>query len=153
MITLPPEYSDTALSAIDADYPEYMEFLRAKIGFAPSMGFPCSEDEVNPLLLPHQRACVAWAVEGGRRALFESFGLGKTVQQLEILRLVLKKAKEAGRSRTNRGLNVLPLGVRQEFMRDAASEYQQGRYIYWLDDTHWNAEGIEIAARAIARNK
>jgi len=38
-------------------------------------------------------------------------------------------------------------------MRDAASEYQRGRYIYWLDDTHWNAEGIEIAASAIARNK
>jgi hypothetical protein len=37
-------------------------------------------------------------------------------------------------------------------MRDAASD-NQGRYIYSLDDTHWNAEGMEIAARAIARNK
>jgi hypothetical protein len=45
------------------------------------------------------------------------------------------------------------INLTEEFMRDAASEYQQGRYIYWLDDTHWNAEGIEIAARAIIGNR
>src|SRR5262249_41659919 len=53
------------------------------------------------------------AIRGGRRALFEWFGLGKTVQQLELMRLVL--AHKGGR-----GLIVCPLGVRQEFTRDAA---------------------------------
>jgi DNA modification methylase len=130
-ILLSPEYTDTVSSAIDAEYPEYMEFLREKIGFAPSMGFPCDESEVNPILLPHQRACVAWAVEGGRRALFESFGLGKTVQQLEVVRLVLKKAKAAGKSKTGRGLIVLPLGVRQEFVRDAAMLGIPVRFVRW----------------------
>jgi hypothetical protein len=45
------------------------------------------------------------------------------------------------------------INLTDEFMHDAASEFQHGRYIYWLDDTHWNSEGIEIAARAIMRNR
>lgn len=92
----------------------YRAFLAAKAAVAVGVGFPCEPAEVHPLLKPHQRACVAWAVRGGRRALFEAFGLGKTLQQLEILRLIL--AKSGG----GRGLIVLPLGVRQEFKRDAA---------------------------------
>lgn len=98
----------------------YHEFLKAKIGFAPASGFPCEEGDVNPILFPHQRAGVVWAVQGGRRLLGEAFGLGKTMQQLEIERLVLLKAKQAGTSRTDRGLIVCPLGVRQEFFHDAA---------------------------------
>jgi len=56
---------------------------------------------------------VVWAVRGGRRAIFASFGLGKTLMQLEAVRLILAKL---GRGR---GLIVCPLGVRQEFARDA----------------------------------
>jgi hypothetical protein len=33
------------------------------------------------------------------------------------------------------------------------ARFQQGRYIYWLDDTHWNAEEIQIAANAIVRTR
>ncbi len=95
----------------------YEAFLRAKINLTASHGVRCDENEVNPILLPHQRACVAWAVQGGRRALFEAFGLGKSVQQLEVVRLTLDKQAQPG---PNRGLIVLPLGVRQEFLRDAA---------------------------------
>lgn len=91
----------------------YRAFLEAKAAISPSFGLPCSVDEVNPILKPHQAACVAWAVQGGRRGLFEAFGLGKSVQQLEIERLILSKL---GRGR---GLIVAPLGVRQEFKRDA----------------------------------
>jgi hypothetical protein len=32
----------------------------------------------------------------------------------------------------------------------AAAELAAGRYIYFLDDTHWNAAGIGVAARVIA---
>jgi SGNH hydrolase-like domain, acetyltransferase AlgX len=49
------------------------------------------------------------------------------------------------------GIPVINLTA--EFTRDAVSEFRQGRYIYWLDDTHWNAEGIKIAASAIVRNR
>lgn len=92
---------------------EYWDFLRAKTPPRVSAGFEVEDSEIHPLLLPHQRDCVRWAVRGGRRALFEAFGLGKTMQQLEILRLVL--AKSGGR----RALIIAPLGVRQEFRRDA----------------------------------
>lgn len=93
---------------------QYRAFLAAKADLAPSTGLDCDPSEVHPLLKPHQRMAVAWAVRGGRRALFEAFGLGKTMQQLEIVRLIL--AKLGG----GRGLIMLPLGVRQEFRRDAA---------------------------------
>ena len=90
----------------------YDEFLRAKAAVAPATGRKTRPDDVHPILKPHQRAIVQWAVAGGRRAIFASFGLGKSVMQLEALRLTLD-----GRGR---GLIVCPLGVRQEFMRDAA---------------------------------
>src|SRR5262249_18410732 len=53
-------------------------------------------------------------VHGGRRALFMSFGLHKTVTQIEIMRLIGER---------DPGLRciVLPLGVKQEFARDAAT--------------------------------
>lgn len=96
----------------------YEDFLAAKVPPAPVLGLPCALDDVATHLTDgrplkeHQRACIAWAVRGGRRALFEKFGLGKSVQQLEILRIIT--ARTGGR-----GLIVAPLGVRQEFRRDA----------------------------------
>ena len=91
---------------------EYIEFLKSKIDIAPKTGIEISEEDVNPILKPHQRDAVIWAVRGGRRALFESFGLGKTVQALEWCNIITRK--EGGQA-----LIVLPLGVKQEFKRDA----------------------------------
>jgi len=91
----------------------YDDFLRAKVLSTPDMGITVEESEINPILKPHQRAIVRWACKRGRAAIFASFGLGKTVCQLEILRLLLQHL--GGRS-----LIVAPLGVRLEFMRDAA---------------------------------
>jgi DNA methylase len=91
----------------------YREFLAAKAQLATASGLEVDPGEIHPILKPHQRDAVVWAVRGGRRAIFAAFGLGKTLIQLEILRLVLGKL---GRGR---GLIVLPLGVRQEFSRDA----------------------------------
>ena len=93
---------------------EYLDFLRSKIVAAPISGFAVRPSQVNPALKPHQRDAVVWACRGGRRALFESFGLGKTVQELEYCRLVLDHG-EVGKA-----LIVLPLGVRQEFYHDAS---------------------------------
>lgn len=107
---------------------EYRAFLARKVAVAPSLGFDdVTEDEVNPILKSHQRVAVAWAVKGGRRALFESFGLGKSVQQLEILRLILKRAP-------GRGLIVCPLGVRAEFIRDAAMLGTPVRFIRRIEE-------------------
>lgn len=90
----------------------YTEFLHSKIEVAPVSGFEVRPEDINPALKPHQRDAVMWAVKGGRRALFESFGLGKTVQELEWCRLVQEHERAPV-------LIVLPLGVRQEFSRDA----------------------------------
>lgn len=90
----------------------YLDFLRTKIEVAPVSGFEVEDSEIHPALKPHQKDAVKWALHGGRRALFESFGLGKTVQELEFCRQVLRH--EGGRA-----LIVLPLGVRQEFKHDA----------------------------------
>lgn len=90
----------------------YDDFLNHKVCTAPESGFDVTDEEINAKLKPHQREAVKWACKGGRRALFESFGLGKTVQELEFCRLVIKH--EGGRA-----LLVLPLGVRQEFTHDA----------------------------------
>ena len=90
----------------------YNDFLKSKVIVAPESGFDAEPSEVNPALKPHQRDAVLWSCKGGRRALFESFGLGKTAQELEWCRMVVKHIG-------GRALIVLPLGVRQEFTRDA----------------------------------
>lgn len=91
---------------------DYDSFLTDKIRMAPEGGFIVDEAELNPILLPHHKAIIIWACAGGRRAIFAAFGLGKTVIQIELMRIVL--ARFGGR-----GLIVIPLGVRQEFRRDA----------------------------------
>ncbi|KKW94181.1 DNA methylase N-4 [Sphingobium chungbukense] len=108
-----------ASSASDALHPDYLAFLEAKIPLALPAGFPCDLDEVPTHLSDgrpmkeHVRHIVRWAVEGGRRALFESFGLHKTMQQLLIGSIICRKANCWG-------IIILPLNVRREFIRDAA---------------------------------
>ena len=58
----------------------------------------------------HNKLMVKWMVEGGRKACFASFGLHKTVTQLEAIRCTLLNTG-------GRGLIICPLGVRQEFVR------------------------------------
>jgi hypothetical protein len=68
--------------------PSYAEFLRAKATVASNDGFPVDVADISPVLHPHQRDIVEWAVRGGRRAIFAAFGIGKSVIQLETVRLV-----------------------------------------------------------------
>jgi DNA modification methylase len=94
------------------DINKYEAFLRNKVRFAESSGFLCDLSEINPALKPHNKLMVKWLVEGGRRACFASFGLHKTVTQLEVVRLTLKHTG-------GRALIIAPLNVRLEFRRDA----------------------------------
>ena len=91
---------------------DYRTFLEAKAP-VPSLDgrTDVTAGDVHPMLFPHQRAIVEWAVKGGRRAIFAAFGLGKSVMQLETLRLVTPADKRA--------LIICPLGVRAEFRHDA----------------------------------
>lgn len=115
---------------------EYIDFLKSKIAEAPVSGFQIDPESINPGLMPHQRDAVMWALRGGRRALFESFGLGKTVQELEF-------CHQAVRHEGGKALIVLPLGVRQEFTGDAVRVlgYAPPEYITKMDDlAHTDAE-------------
>lgn len=92
----------------------YRVFLERKVCAAPSYGFGIAATDVSRYLLQHQDPIVRWMVQGGRRGLFASFGLGKSVMQLEAVRICAEHERD-------RGLIVVPLGVRQEFMRDAVN--------------------------------
>lgn len=94
---------------------EYQDFLKQKIKVASNQGFDISLDDINPLLKPHNKLMVKWMVEGGKRACFASFGLHKTVTQLEAVRCILEKAS------ATKGLIVCPLNVMQEFKADSAN--------------------------------
>ncbi len=89
----------------------YQEFLETKISLAPKTGFELDPARLHPLLKPHQRDVVAWNCLGGCRADFLSFGLGKTIIQLETCRQVLNE-------KGGLALIVCPLGVKHEFVRD-----------------------------------
>jgi DNA modification methylase len=121
---------------LDHSFPaaEYADFLLAKQVTAPNKGDVIPRDAVNSMLKPHQVDAVAWAVRKGCAAIFASFGLGKTFMQLEIVRLALPVG--------GRGLIVLPLGVRQEFTRDAAKLGIAVRFIRRTEEV--NEPGIYL---------
>lgn len=108
---------------------DYLEFLKSKIELAPESGFEVSADEINPALKPHQKDAVIWACRGGCRALFEAFGLGKTVQEIEFCYQVI-------RHKGGKALIVLPLGVKQEFTRDAVEVlgYDKPEYVRTMEE-------------------
>lgn len=109
------------------DHAGYLAFLQGKFRFGAEHGFTVARSAVNQMLKPHQQDLVVWACRKGRAALFAAFGLGKSFMQLEVLRLVLA---EAG----GRALIVLPLGVRQEFIRDAAKLGIPVRFVRRTED-------------------
>ena len=88
----------------------YSEFLRSKIPM-PSMDGFVPDTQCPEWFKPHQVDCCHWAIQKGRAALFESFGLGKTCQQLQLAKWVHEKTG-------GKFLIIAPLGVRQEFTRN-----------------------------------
>jgi len=85
----------------------YIDFLLGKVPQAEVSGFdppsPCHHS-----LFPHQMDICEWAIRGGRRAIFASFGLGKTRMHLQLAKWVCEKTNGSF-------LIICPLGVRQEF--------------------------------------
>ena len=114
----------------------YEEFLKQKAIISPvGTGLNVSDDEISPILKPHQRAVVKWAISLGRAGIFLAFGLGKTIIQLEIIRIILNHVG-------GRGLIILPLGVRQEFFHDAGMLGVQVSFIRRIGEA--GAEGIYL---------
>lgn len=114
---------------------DYLDFLRAKADFETDYGQPVPATAVNPKLKDHQRDIVRWAVQGGRRAIFAAFGMGKTFMQLETLRLTLVHAG-------GRALLIAPLGVRGDIIRDGRKLDIEVTFIRSADQI--NGDGIYL---------
>lgn len=93
---------------------EYYRFLGTKIATAKDFGFVIERSEISECLKPHQKDAVMFNILGGRRANFLQFGLGKTLIQIETLRILLK-------AKSGKALIICPLGVKQEFFQDAGN--------------------------------
>lgn len=91
---------------------EYIEFLKNKMAISHDTGFEIKDEDLTPMLYPHVKDTVKWAIKGGCRAIFSSFGMQKTVTQLEIIRIILKH-------KGGKGLIVCPKRVVVEFVSQA----------------------------------
>jgi len=89
----------------------YQDFLKNKVVIAEKFGIKTDSLELSEMLFPHQKDIVSFCLEGGRRAIFASFGLGKTFMQLELARQIIQLTGKPF-------LIVCPLGVVGEFKRD-----------------------------------
>jgi DNA modification methylase len=105
---------------------DYEDFLHKKIVAAKSYGTTDLKSPISEKLLPHQRDIVEWAIKGGRRAVFASFGLGKTMMQLEIAKLVIEITGKPF-------LIGMPLGVIGEFKDDLSFLYPDMTLKYITD--------------------
>jgi hypothetical protein len=99
----------------EAEPMAYLDFVKAKIARAVDEGLPVAANNIHPALKPFNRDIVAWAIAGGRRAIFARFGLHKTIMQLELGRLVRRQLD-------GMQLQIAPLNVILEgtFAEDAA---------------------------------
>jgi len=84
--------ADTAHAPILPGADDYEAFLRAKAALAPLAGFEVADGEINPLLLPHQRAIVRWACRPGFRQI--------------NLATALKQARMGAKAGVQRGLSA-----------------------------------------------
>ncbi len=114
----------------------YEDFLAAKSAHVDDVGH-LGELALNPILKPHQRDVSAWAIAGGRRGIFADFGLGKTLIQVQI---AIALIAEYGGS----WLTVCPLGVRQEFTRDA-------RELFGVEPVYVRSNDEHAAAVAVGQ--
>lgn len=106
---------------------EYIEFLKNKVVISEDFGFDCEENKISQKLKSHQKDICLWTLKGGRRAIFASFGLGKTFMQLEIAKQCINKENKPF-------LIVCPLAVSGEFKRDNR-KLKTGFEITYITDT------------------
>ncbi len=92
---------------------DYQAFLETKRERVAAVGFDVVPDEINGHLFRWQAEIVRWALQRGRAALFEDCGLGKTAQQLEWARHVVRHTRRAV-------LILAPLAVSDQTVREGA---------------------------------
>jgi hypothetical protein len=90
---------------------DYQAFLSCKVATDVERGYQ-GGIRLNSALKGHQAAIAEWAIRGGNRAIFADFGLGKTIIQLQVVTALVEGLGCDA-------LIICPLGVKQEFQRDA----------------------------------
>lgn len=98
----------------------YGDFLQSKRLDVANRGFEIDPATIHPLLFPHQRDIVRWAVRKGRAAIFADTGLGKTFIQIEYARAILREHDRvsyyaAGPSKV---LIIAPLAVARQTQKE-----------------------------------
>lgn len=78
------EFQENRNEKLQSFKKKYLEFLKLKIKVAEKYGFEYDRNLLPEMLFEHQKDIIIWALSGGRRAIFASFGLGKTMMQLVI---------------------------------------------------------------------
>jgi len=86
----------------------YTAFLERKHHVVARAGRDVALEDIHPMLFPFQAQLVQWATRKGRSAIFADCGLGKTLMQLEWMRLVDEPC-----------LIVCPLAVARQTIREA----------------------------------
>lgn len=114
----------------------YIDFVKGKVVVAEKYGIDTGDIVFSEKLKPHQVDLVRFALEGGRRAIFASFGLGKTFIQLEIAKQLIQLTGKPF-------LIVCPLGVSGEFKRDNG-KLKTGLAIEYITDTDDFAGNAQI---------
>lgn len=88
---------------------KYNRFLKNKIKIDSDHGFIVNHEQLHESLKPHQIDSVIWACRKGRALIACSFGLGKTRINIEVLRQIHNRNKNAP------VLVICPLGVKHQF--------------------------------------
>ncbi len=114
---------------------EYTEFLKAKVVVAEKFGIDTENIKYSEMLFEHQKDIINFCLTGGRRAVFASFGLGKTFIQLELAKQIIQHTGKPF-------LIVCPLGVSGEFKRDNR-KLGTGYDVQYITDTD-NFEKPEV---------
>jgi superfamily II DNA or RNA helicase len=96
----------------------YADYLMAKVAAAPKEGI--EPDALHPVLHDWQAELVRWACRTSRAALWADTGLGKTLMQLEWLRVMTGDGI---------GLVVAPLAVCAQTVREAAKIELKATYV------------------------
>jgi DNA modification methylase len=71
---------------------EYEQFIESKRIVSLPSGFNVDASQINPMLFDWQNLAVRWGLRRGKAALFEDCGLGKTPQQLEWAKHVVRQS-------------------------------------------------------------
>lgn len=120
----------------------YLAYLESKIQVAEDAGFRVDPEFLHPSLRPHQRDAIVWALRLGRALLAESFGMGKTRQQILIAEQIVQWTG-------GRFLIVAPLNARHVFRKEAQ---QKLKLDFAIDYIRNDAEALAAASPIVITN-